>query len=141
MILKFESESSIKFRINVFAIDEYANFSEFASLSNYSLKKEYFHSNVKRRVIVDEKSKYSLFRKISKLFEDRINIITKLSPARMLTKPQILQIFCVNIQLKFSGGFKIIMICLRKSAFIVNAFQNSINLKIIFTLLFTKFLI
>lgn len=97
IILKFESESSIKFKINVFAIDEYANFSEFASLSNYSLKKEYFHSNVKRRVIADEKSRYSLFRKISKLFEDRINIITKLSPARILTKPQILQIFCVII--------------------------------------------
>lgn len=99
--MKLEYESSIKFRINVFAIDEYANFSEFASLSNYSPKKEYFHSSVKRRVTVDEKSKYALFRKISKLFEDRINIISKLGPARMLNKPQILQIFCVIYFLKF----------------------------------------
>jgi len=96
IILKFENESSLKFKINIFAIDEYANFSEFSSLSNYALKKEYFHSNVKRRVIVEEKSNYYLFRKISKIFEERIYIITKLSP-RTLTKPQILQIFCVKI--------------------------------------------
>jgi len=95
VILKFDNESSLKFKINVYAIDEYANFSEFANLSNYALKKEYFHSNVKRRVIVDEKSKYTLFRKITKLFEERFYIITKFSPNRMLTKPQILQIFCV----------------------------------------------
>lgn len=74
--MEFDSENCQKVRINVYAIDEYISF------SNYFNRKEFIKSNLLRRVTGDEKSRYALFRKLSKLIEERLNIFMKLSPQK-----------------------------------------------------------
>ena len=97
--IKFDDNIG-KFKLNVFAIDEYINLSNFTQLQNIS-RREYKLSNSLIKIHVDDKSNYSLFRKITKLFEERLNFLNKFVSQKTNIKKskQVLLLFLVNLYL------------------------------------------
>ncbi len=86
--------------MNVFAIDEYINLSNFTQLQNIS-RRESKLSNSLIKISVEDKSKYSLYRKIAVLFNERLYFLNKFAQKLNCKRSkQIILLFMVNKKIK-----------------------------------------